>query len=113
MIFYTGLGYLVLPLFIAPFMVIGIILQKWFGTDVLSTRSSWLTLHSLMVLGAILVFVVGWYGNREKVAEVTYEQSGPVTKLRPRHTLYWIRMEYWGPIALAIYFVFAALRAYR
>jgi hypothetical protein len=113
MIFYTGLGYLVLPLFIAPFMVIGLILDKWIGLDVLGRRSSWLVLHSLMVLGAILVFVVGWYGNRKKVAEVTYEQTGPVTTFRPRHTLYWIRMEYWGPIGLAIYFVFVALRAYR
>lgn len=113
MIFYTGLGYLVLPLFIAPFMVIGIILQKALGVDVLSRRSSWLILHSLMAFGAILVFVVGWYGNRNKVTEVTYEPSGPLTRLKPRHTLYWIRMEYWGLIALVIYFILAALRAYR
>ena len=112
MIFYTGLGYLVLILFIAPLIVFGVLLQKGFGIDVLATRSSW-PLHSLMILGALLVMLVGWRANRKMVEEVTYEKSGPVTVLKPRHTFYGIRMEYWGPIALVIYFGFAALRYYR
>lgn len=112
MIFYTGLGWLVIVLFVAPMMVFGLILQKFFGVDVLVTKSWW-PLHSLMIVGAVLIVVVGWFANRKLVTEVTYEKSGPVTTLRPRHTLYWIRMEYWGPIALVIYFTFAALRYYR
>jgi len=87
-------------------------LHKGFGIDVLATESSW-PLRSLIILGALLVMIVGWCVNRKKVAEVTYEKSGPVTVLKPRHTFYGIRMEYWGPIGLVIYFVFAALRYYR
>jgi hypothetical protein len=33
--------------------------------------------------------------------------------LRPRHTFYWIRMEYWGLIFLAVYFAFSLYRSYR
>jgi len=112
MIFYTGLGYLGLIIFIAPFIVIGGLLYKALDFDVLRA-TSWWPLHSLMVLGAILLFVTGWLANRNKVRDVTYEKSGPVTVLKPRHTLYWIPMEYWGPILLVFYFVLAALRYYR
>jgi hypothetical protein len=109
MIAYTGLGYLALALFIAPLVVFGSILNWGFGIDVLGT-SSLLPLHSLMVLGAVLTFVVGSRANRNMVEETIYEKTGPVRVLGPRHTLYWIRMEYWGPILLAIYFVLAAFR---
>lgn len=112
MIFYTGLGYLVVVLFFVPLIVLGWILNKYFGIDVLSA-SSWLPLHSLMILGAILIMVVGWLGNRKMVEEVIYEKSGPVRLFKPRHTFYWIRMEYWGPIALIIYFMLAAFRYFR
>lgn len=107
MIFYRGLGYLVLILFIAPLVVFGAILNWGFGIDVLRTKS-WFPLHSLMVLGAILIFVIGWRANRHMVEETTYEKTGPVRVLRPQHTLYWIPMEYWSPILLVLYFGFAA-----
>ena len=112
MIFYTGHGAFALAIFIAPFIVIAAILNYGFGIDVLATRSSW-PLHSLMFLGAALTFVVGWYLNRRMVEDTVYEKSGPVTVLRPRHTLYWIRMEYWGLIFFAVYFAFSAYRSYR
>ena len=112
MIFYTGLGYLALVLFIAPLVVIGAIMNYGFGIDVLRT-SSWFPLHSLIVLGAVLTFVIGWRANRNMIEETTYEKTGPVRVLRPPHTLYWIRMEYWGLIALVIYFGLAAYRYLR
>lgn len=112
MIFSTGHGVFALALFIAPFIVIAAILHWGFGIDVLAVKSWW-PLHSLMLSGAILTFVVGWYLNRRMVEETVYEKSGPVKVLRPRHTLYWIRMEYWGPIFLVVYFAFSAYRSYR
>ena len=112
MIFYTGWGFLVPIIFMGPFLVIAWLLYKALDFDVLRA-TSWWPLHSLMVLGAICVFVAGWLANRNKVKDVTYEKSGPVTVLKPRHTLYWIPMEYWGPIVLVLYFVLAALRYYR
>jgi hypothetical protein len=112
MIFFSGLGYLVLALFIAPLVVFGAILNWGFGIDVLGTKSS-LPLHSLMVLGAILTFVIGWRANRHMVEETTYEKTGPVRVLRPPHTFYWIRMEYWGPILLILYFAVSAYRYFK
>ena len=112
MVFYTGQGYLVFIFFLVPLMVIGGILDKGFGVDVLRANSWW-PLHSLMIIGAILTYGMGSLMNRDMVREVTYEKSGPVTTLKPRHTLYGIRMEYWGPITLALYFAFAAYRSFR
>lgn len=112
MVFYTGHGAFALAIFIAPFIVIAAILFYGFGIDVLATKAWW-PLHSLMLLGAIVTFVVGWYLNRRMVEDTIYEKSGPVKVLRPKHTLYWIRMEYWGLIFLAVYFAFSAYRSYR
>ena len=112
MILYTGLGFLVFVFFIAPLVVIGAILFYGFGIDFLRSPSWW-PLHSLMILGAILTFVVGLLLNRKMLEETTYEKSGPVRVLRPRHTLYYIRMEYWGPIVLVIYFALIAYRSLR
>ena len=112
MIFYTGGGYLALPIFIAPLIAIASILFYGFGIDITETKSWW-PLHSLMFLGAALTFVVGWYWNRRMVEETIREKSGLVKVMRPGHTLYWIRMEYWGLIFLAVYFAFCAYRSYR
>jgi hypothetical protein len=113
MIFYTGLGWLVPLLFIAPFLVIGVLLNKLTGFDVLDRSTSSLPLHTLVVMGALLTFIVGLFVNRKKIAEVTFEKSGSVTTYRTRHTLYAIPMQYWGLIGLAIYFGFTAYRSYR
>ncbi len=112
MIFYTGQGYLIPLLLIAPFIVISAILYYGFGFDVLRT-SSWWPLHSMIVLGAILIFVTGRRLNRQKVQEITYEKTGPVTLLRPRHTLYSIPMEYWSAITLVVYFGIIGYSSFR
>lgn len=112
MFYYRGLGYLVLALFVVPLIVGGSILNWGLGIDVLKTKSSW-PLHSLILLGAILTFIVGWYLNRTPFEQTIYEKTGPVTVLRTRHTFYFIRMEYWGPIILALYIAFHAFRALR
>ena len=113
MIFYTGLGWLVPLLFIAPFLVIGVFLSKVTGFDVLDRSAPSWPLHTLILMGAALTSGVGWYVNRKKIAEVTYEKSGSVTTYRIRHTLYAIPMQYWGLIGLAIYFGFYAYRSFR
>ena len=110
MIYYTGLGWLTLLLFITPLIVLGLILDRVFGIDVLGTRSSW-PLHSIMLFGGFVTFAFGLYFNREKFEERIYEKSGPVKKLRTKHTLYWIPMQYWGVIFFLIYLGFFVLRA--
>jgi hypothetical protein len=112
MIFYRGLGYLTFIFFIVPLLLGGSILNWGFGIDVL-TVNSWWPLHSLMMLGTVFTFALGWYFNRNMVEDTIYEKTGPVRVLRPRHTLYWIRMEYWGPIILAVYFACIAYGSLR
>jgi hypothetical protein len=112
LIVYRGLGYLVPVFFVAPLLIIGSLLHVWF--DIYFLRStSWLPLHSLMLLGALLTFVVGRYANRKPGEEIIYEESGPVKRFFPRHTLYYIRMEYWAVIVLVIYFGLVAYHSFR
>lgn len=112
LIVYRGLGYLVPVFFVAPLVIIGSLLDVWFDVDVLRS-TSWLPLHSLMLLGALLTFGVGRYVNRKPGEETIYEKSGPLRKFFPRHTLYYIRMEYWAPIVLVIYFALVAYHSIR
>lgn len=112
MIIYSGCGFLAPVLFFAPLIIVGTLLDWAFGIDVLRSPS-WLPLHSVMLLGAMSIFLVGRYLNRTMVEETVYEESARVKVFRPRHTLYYLRMEYWAPIALAIYFALAAYRAFR
>jgi hypothetical protein len=113
MIVYSGLGWLVPILFITPFIVIGVFWNKTTGFDVLDRSAPSWPLHTLILLGALLTSGVGWWVNRKKLEVVTYEESGPVTTLKTRHTLYYIPMQYWGLIGLAIYFGFTAYRSFR
>lgn len=110
---YTGLGWLVPFLFIAPFLVIGMFLSKIAGFDVLDRAAPSWPLHTLIVMGALLTSVVGWWVNRRKIEEVTYEKSGPLITYRTRHTFYSIPMQFWGLIGLAIYLGFYAYRSFR
>ena len=112
MIIWSGEGWLTLIFFIVPQIAVASVLYYVFGIDVLRTESWW-PLHWLMVMGAVLTFLVGSYMNRNLIEEVTYEKSGPVRTLKPRHTLYYLRMEYWGPIILVIYFVLVAYRSFK
>lgn len=112
MIFYRGRGYLVFVFFTAPLVLLGSLLFYGFGIDVLR-NPSWWPLHSMMIIGGLLTSGVGWYLNRRVLEETTFEKSGPVRVLRPPHTLYYIRMEYWGAIVLAVYFALVAYHSFR
>lgn len=112
MFVYTGEGWLFMVFFIAPLVIVGSVLYYGFGFDILRTNSWW-PLHSLMIMGAVLTFAAGTLMNRKMIKEVTYEKSGPVETFKPRHTFYFVRLEYWGPIVLAIYFAFVAYRSFR
>jgi membrane protein YqaA with SNARE-associated domain len=112
MIFYRGLGFLALFFFVATGVLVGYILNWVFGIDLLATKAWW-PLHCAFLLGAIVTFALGRYLNRNLDEETIYEKTGPVKVLRPRHTLYFIRMEYWGLIILAIYLIAVAAHQLR
>jgi len=104
MIIYRGWGFLALICYVASAVVIGSVLNWGFGIDFLATKQWW-PLHVIFFAGALLTYAVGWFLNRDLLEETVYEKTGPVIVLKPRHTLYFVRMEYWGPIILAIYIV--------
>ena len=112
MIFYSGLGFLALICPVACMVLVGSILNWGFGIDLLKTNAWW-PLHSVFLLGALVTFALGRYLNRNQATETHYEKTGQVQVLKPRHTLYFIRMEYWGPIILIAYVVLVAVYQFK
>jgi hypothetical protein len=104
MIIYRGLGFLALICYVATAVVIASVLNWGFGLDVLVTPSWW-PLHLTLFAGAVATFGVGLLLNREPVEETIYERTGPKTVSSAPHTLYYVRMEYWGPIIFVVYVV--------
>lgn len=101
MIIYRGLGFLALITFICALFGLALTFDAVLGTNSLSRRPLWPLLVS-NVAAAALTWALGRFLNREPPAATVYEAAGPRTLLEPKHTLYFVRMEYWGPIFSAL-----------
>lgn len=98
MIVWKGKGIL------APILVIGLIflfnyiVKSIFGDNYLETHQ-WPVGVSLIISG-ILVWYLGKMLNRHSEMVYMDEVTGEQKKLGPQNTLFFIRMEYWAPVAL-------------
>ena len=104
MIMYRGLGYLAVAVFGAAFSF-----DALFGTAAMKGGPRWPLLVANLLAGAS----TWWLGrrlNREPLEVTVYEFNGPRTLLETKHTLYAVRMEYWGPIFFALVLAFMLTR---
>lgn len=101
MILYRGLGYLAVAVFGFAFFGAAFSFDALFGTSAMRGGPRWpLLFANLLAAGA--TWWLGRHLNREPVEVTVYEADGPRTELETRHTLYFVRMEYWGPIFFAL-----------
>jgi len=91
MIFFTKLGLLT---FVIP-AVMFILTKEALG---LGDTYSGLSL----VLSAAIVYLLGKKLNTNSTKEVLDTKTGKKMKINSAHTLFWINMEYWAPLLLAL-----------
>ncbi len=101
MIMYRGLGYLALVTFALAFFGAAFAFDALFGTAAMRGGPRW-PLFVANLLAAAATWRLGRFLNREPLEVTVYEQDGPRTQLETKHTLYLVRMEYWGPIFFAV-----------
>lgn len=105
MIMYRGLGCLAFVTFAAVFFGVAFSSDALLGTASMTRGQLWPLLVANL-FAAAATWQLGRFLNREPLEVTVYEQDGPRTMLETKHTLYLVRMEYWGPIfftlALAI-----------
>ena len=101
MILYRGLGYLALFVFAFAFFGAAFSFDALFGTAAMRGGPRWPLLFANLLAGG-LTWWLGRVLNREPLEVTVYEADGPRTRLETRHTLYYVRMEHWGPIFFAL-----------
>lgn len=95
-IVYQGLGGL---LFL--FILAGVLVGGWLGEALHLAR--WQTIAIGVVVMSALSIVCGFWLNSGKRDRTLVDQAtGEVVKIGQRHSLYHIRLEYWGFIILAL-----------
>jgi hypothetical protein len=105
MVIWSGLGFLVA---VVAFLLL---LLAEYGTEALSGDDSyyqahgWPKLLALWLAGAV-IWLLGAYLNRKQGKVMIEKETGREVLLKPDHSFFFIRMEYWGPILLALGVIF-------
>ena len=107
MIIWQGLGFLVaiVPVAVLVFVQLGI--DAVAGTGYY-TAHNWVQVMAVLI-SALIVGVTGYFLNRQPGKILIDPQTNQKVELKQRHTLFWIRMEYWAIVMLAVagYMIFA------
>jgi len=93
-----GILALIIPLLIS--LTVGSIIDAQYGEDFYK-NSSW-AMPLVLVLSSIVVFVVGYKINNKPGKIVIDPENNEQIELKTTHTMFWIPLQYWGIIILAI-----------
>lgn len=100
MIIWQGLGFLVVVIAIAAFIVAQIALDAIFGTNFfISTpwaKAVW------GIVAAIPIWLIGYKLNNRKGRLLIDPDTNQEVNLVKRHTLFWIPMQYYAPVFFAL-----------
>ena len=98
---YSGLG----PLALVVYLVVV------FAADELAKQFG-ITMHlfkdpaasiAVFAIAGVITFIVGKLINRRPLEVVELHQEGEVVVKKPRHTIYYLPMEYWGGIFFVLF----------
>src|SRR5262245_24718472 len=109
MIIWSGLGFLVFVIAFTCSLAMALFTKVLFG-DGYYTTHSWPLAVALAVAG-ILTWLLGNKLNRRQGKVMIEKETGREILLRPNHSLYFVRMHYWGPILIALGFASLFFRA--
>jgi hypothetical protein len=100
---YSGAGPLALIVFVLMLVLYTALLSGYRPGDA-SSDHPLLTLAVFLVSG-VIVWFLGRFLNRTPIAVEELTESGRKTMYYPKHSLFFVRMEYWGPIFFVIFSV--------
>ncbi len=109
MIIWSGLGFLVFVIAFTCSLAMEVFTRALFDNEYYQTQA-WPLALALMVAGA-LSWLIGNALNRRQSKVMIEKDTGREVLLRPNHSLFFIRMHYWGPILIALAFASLFFRA--
>jgi hypothetical protein len=109
MIIWSGLGFLVFIFAFGCSLAMNLLTNPLFGDEYYKTHG-WPLALALVVAGA-LSWVIGNALNRRPAKVFIDKDTGKEVLFRPNHSLFFIKMHYWGPILIVLAFVSLFFRA--
>lgn len=107
MIVWRGWGVLALVIAAAPLLLVGLMVDTIAGAGSFERIYGWAA-PPIMLLAAGAIWVVGRRLNGGRRV-LTHERTGERVELRPDHSLFFLKMEYWAaPLAIGAVVVFVA-----
>ena len=103
MIIWSGLGFLVVIFAFGCSLVMNLLISPLFGHGYYQTHA-WPLAFALVVAG-VLTWFVGNALNRRRGKIYIDKETGREVQLRTNHSLFFIKMHYWGPILLVLAFL--------
>jgi hypothetical protein len=99
---YSGFGPLALVVFLL-FLAAGSLLSAPLTGDANAFFHDRALLLGTFLVAAIVVWYLGRWMNRTPLETTELTAEGRRIMPRAKHTLYYVRMEYWGPILLLLF----------
>jgi hypothetical protein len=101
MIIWSGLGILVAVIAFACLIVSELLVENAFHDNDYYQTHGWPKLAA-MLLAAGLVWLLGSYLNKKQARRLVDPSTGEDVVLKPNHSLFFIRMEYWAAILVVL-----------
>jgi hypothetical protein len=103
MIIWSGLGFLVVVFAFGCSLVMNLITNAVFQDESYFTTERW-PLSIALVAAGVLSWLVGKYVNNRQARIMIDKATGREVAFLPNHSLFFIKMHYWGPIFVALGF---------
>ena len=97
MIIWSGLGFLVAVIVFGCALAANLIANAMTGSGAYWDENRW-TLGVALLVAAIACWFLGRYLRGREARTLVDKQTGEEVILKPSHALFFIPMEYWGPI---------------
>lgn len=101
-VIWRGYGWLVPVLVFGAFLVSQVVVDTIYG-DGFYKANDW-PKYTATVTGALIVAALGYLLNYKWRRELVDEETGQPAGKAPSHTLFFIPVEYWSVIVLALFF---------
>jgi hypothetical protein len=109
MLIWDGRGYLVAVIAFACLFASEFLTEKYFADDSYYQRNGWPKLVAFLIAGAI-VWWIGLRWKHQRARTVIDKQTGKEFLIEHKDALFFIPMQYWGPILCALAVVFFFVR---